>query len=196
MNDDSFVPLGPRLFNAISIFVLQALSVSLAWGLLFQLNQYLFSEISVSPLVCWIFLPAFIRMLAVMIFEWAGVFGLVLGAYITGDFSSNQHFTPLILALISGIAPFISMKFCQKSFHLPESFDGLSPHHLFIFAFAGSVVNTGLNHTFYHVSGMDYSLFMTFIPMLVGDFIGTLLMLYLAAIMIRSLRFYFQNNSK
>lgn len=195
MNDEYLGPYNYKFAHAVSIFVMQALFVSLAWALLFQLNEYIFSDITVSKLVCWVFLPAFIRMLAVMIFDWAGVFGLVLGAYITRDLTVANGLTPLMLALISGIGPYLSMKFCQKSFHLPESFDGLRPQQLFIFALAGSVMNTGLNHFYYQISGLEYSLYNTFIPMMVGDFFGTLLMLYLAALIIRTLRYYFQTKS-
>jgi hypothetical protein len=195
MNDEYVGPLSFKIANIVSIFVMQALFVSLAWSLLFQLNQFIFADISVNKLVCWIFMPAFIRMLAVMIFDWAGVFGLVFGAYITRDLSIANTLTPFMLALISGVGPYVSMRFCQKSFHLPESFDGLRPQQLIIFAFAGSVVNTGLNHFYYQFSGIAYSLEKTFIPMMVGDFVGTLLMLYFAALIIRTLRYYFQTKS-
>lgn len=193
MGDEPLATLRLRAGHYASTFIMKVLFVALSWVLLFQLNNYLFSGISVSNLVCWIFLPAFIRMLAVMIFEFAGALGLVLGAYISRDLTLAHSLTPIVLALISGIGPYLSMKLCQRSFSLPESFDGLRPQHLFIFAIAGGVVNAGLNHVYYHIAKIDYSVTNTLIPMMIGDFIGTLLMLYLAALIISALRYYFQS---
>jgi len=64
-------------------FLVQSLMVSLTWILLFYLNALIFQTLSINHLVSWIFLPACIRLLSVLIFEWAGVFGLFLGALVT-----------------------------------------------------------------------------------------------------------------
>ena len=196
MTEHLKAPLSSKIGSFTIVFITQALFVSLAWILLFQLNQFFFANIAVNKQVCWIFLPAFIRILAVMVFEWAGVFGLILGAYITRDLSATDMTTPFVLALISGLAPYLSVRLSQYSFDLPESFDGLKPQHLFIFALAGSIVNTLLNNLYYLFAGMEYSITTTFIPMMVGDFVGTLLMLYFAAIIIRSLRYYSRSLKK
>ena len=51
-----------RLFT----MVVSAIAVALLWVLLFRLNRWAFSSIDVTVFISWIFLPAAIRMLAIM----------------------------------------------------------------------------------------------------------------------------------
>ncbi len=176
------------LTSYTSLFLIQAVSVILAWVFLFYFNQSFLADFNVNPLVCWIFLPAFIRMLAVMLFDWAGVLGLMVGAFVTRDTHLIELSTPIILAIISGLGPYLSVRFCQTTLKLSASFEGLSAQHLFVFALAGSVINTGLNHAYYLYAEMACSVKTTFIPMLIGDFLGTLIMLYLAGITIKIIK--------
>lgn len=173
------------LSRTLSITVYIALT-AIAWSLLYHFNQSIFETIKVNQFITWIFLPAFIRMLAVMIFGFPGALGLMLGAFITRDISSVEWMQPLFLSLISGLAPYLSMLYCQRAFGLPTTLRGLHPQHLFVFAFAGSVTSAGLNHFYFYFSSLDCNMY-TFITMLVGDFIGTLLMLYLAALVSKSI---------
>jgi hypothetical protein len=179
--------------SEFGLVMVQLFAVALAWITLYHLNNLIFSDISINQYVTWIFLPAFIRMLAVMVFDWAGAIGLILGAIITRDPANNDMVSMFALATISGLAPFISMKACQFMFKLPYSFEGLRAHHLFTFAFAGSVTSAGLNHFHFNYFGFDCSLD-TFIPMLIGDFVGTLIMLYLAAFFLRLIRLNYQRS--
>ena len=175
-----------------AVIIIQTLSVALAWVVLYHFNQYIFDDLVINRYITWIFLPAFIRMLAVMVFEWAGVAGLILGAYITRDLHSSSVLTPLIFALISGLAPYFAMRFCQRILHLPQSFEGLKGYHLFVFAFFGSLVTVCLNHLSFNYFAMDCNLY-TFTSMLVGDFVGALMMLYSAAFMLKFLKPYMQS---
>lgn len=191
MNNDAVGIFWSKFLNQFSIFVIQTLSIAFAWVILYHFNQFIFDDLAINKYITWIFLPAFIRMLAVMVFEWSGVAGLIIGAYITRDLHTSSAVTPIIFALISGLAPYFAMRCCQYFFKLPHSFEGLKAQHLFVFAFTGSFTCVCLNHFSFNYFGMDCTFF-TFSTMLIGDFSGTLLMLYTAALSLKLLKPYMQ----
>ncbi len=62
------------------------LHVAVAAGLwigLYDLNCWAFEAFMVSPLIAWVFLPAAVRLLVVLLGGWPGALGLGLGTLIT-----------------------------------------------------------------------------------------------------------------
>lgn len=178
--------------NQFAVIALEILGIAIAWILLYQLNNLILNFFSINNYIAWIFLPAFIRIFAVIVFDWAGVIGLIIGAMITRDSASIDFWSVISLAIISGIAPLIAIKVCKFMFNLPKTFKGLSAHHLLIFTFAASVTSAGLHHFHFHYFKIDYSV-QTFIAMMIGDLIGALVMLYLASFIIRLIRAHHNN---
>jgi hypothetical protein len=163
--------------------------VALAYVLLFELNGALFSAAVVTDNVSWIFLPAAIRMLAVMLFEWTGVVGLVLGSIAV----SLIHMNPgpvdtLIQAHLSGIAPMIAYIACRRWLGLPRELGGLNAGHLFVFSVAGGLSNSVLAQSYLFLSETPGAQLIDIIPMFVGDVVGTLIVLYLAGLVVRWVR--------
>ena len=78
------------------------LVVVLLWTGLFYLNEWLFSAVSLSSVINWVFLPAAIRMLAVMALGWVGVAGLFVGALLTTDIVMHSGWHDVIV--IAGFA--------------------------------------------------------------------------------------------
>lgn len=60
--------------------MLAVLIVAVAWVIVFKLNQLLFDGTRNSRWTHWIFIPAAVRIIAVMLLGWRGAAGLVLGA--------------------------------------------------------------------------------------------------------------------
>ena len=58
--------------------VVVVLMVALSWVITYQLNILLFRNASISPMVSWIFLPAGIKIISVIVFDKLGVLGLFL----------------------------------------------------------------------------------------------------------------------
>jgi len=170
-------------FWAMISFVL---GVAALWVVLYQINSWLFSQGAVSNFVNWIFLPAAIRMLAVMMGGWTGVLGLFVGAMVTNWLSMELEFlNGLTLALLSALGPLAAVYSCTRLLSLPKDFQGLQSSQLLLFAFAGAVLNAVPHNVYFYLTGMTESVWTGLLPMLVGDVVGTAVVLYVASLSIR-----------
>lgn len=155
--------------------------VALIWVVLFEINAAVFESVSVSPLVAWVFLPAAWRVLAVLVFRWHGVAGLALGAAITNlPLWSSEPLTAAVLSLTSALAPALAVNLGVRWWRLPDTLHGLQAAHLLAFAVLSALCSATVHAVVFlwiqpHLAGWS-----VLMPMSVGDFVGTLLVLYMA----------------
>lgn len=156
---------------------LEILVIALLWVSLFKLNEWLFNATSISQHINWIFLPAALRMVSVMLLGATGSIGLVLGAIITSN-PANHAIDALILATLSGLCPYISVALCTHLFRLPQDLGGLNAKQLLGFAVAGGIFSV-IPHHLYFYSRQQVAYFLDGAgAMLIGDIAGALIMLY------------------
>lgn len=170
-------------FGAMILF---AMGITTVWVALYQLNNWFFSEIYLNSFISWIFLPAAIRMFAVMINGWAGTLGLFFGAILTN--LSQLEFEPLnalVLAGLSALGPLAAIHLCTRWLQLPVDFAGLQRSQLLVFAAAGALFNVIPHNIFFYMTGLSDDPWSGVLPMLVGDLSGTLIVLYVASFSIR-----------
>jgi hypothetical protein len=168
--------------------ILFVLGVALVWFALFELNTWLFSRIHLTGFISWIFLPAAIRMLAVMVGGWAGALGLFLGALLTNlSLLKYEPFNIVILAVLSTIGPLAAFNLCTRWLKLPRDLSGLQRSQLLVFAVAGSIFNTIPHNFYFYFTGLSHDAWSGVLPMFVGDLAGTLIVLYLASLALRLL---------
>jgi hypothetical protein len=171
---------------SIGAMALFAAGVAIAWVVLFQLNIWLFSDIHLTGFISWIFLPAAIRMLAVMIGGWSGALGLFVGAILTNlSLIELEPFNVMVLAALSALGPVIAVNLCTRWLQLPGDFSGLQRSQLLVFAVAGAVFNVFPHNLFFYTTGLSYDAWSGVLPMFVGDLAGTLIVLYVASASIR-----------
>lgn len=178
--------ISQRIIKASRRFIFEAIGVAIAWTLLFKLNMWAFKSLEVNHFVSWIFLPAFIRILSVLLFGWAGVTGLIIGAIITSNPADIGHTTPYVLALISGVGPMIAVRFCEYVLKLPPTLIGIRPSHLFIFAITGAFVNVSLNGYYFALHQLPSHPITCLSPMFIGDMLGSIIMLYVASFTLKA----------
>ena len=166
--------------------ILFVLGVALGWFALFELNTWLFSRIHLSGFISWIFLPAAIRMLAVMVGGWAGALGLFFGAILTNlSLLKYEPFNIVILAGLSTLGPLVAFNLCTRWLKLPQDLAGLQRSQLLVFAVAGAIFNTIPHNFYFYFTGLSPDAWSGVIPMFVGDLAGTLIVLYLASVALR-----------
>ena len=171
---------------ALQDVLIHGAGVAVAWFLLYHFNNWLFSSLSVSPQVSWIFLPAAIRMLAVVLFGWAGVLGLFLGALFTNQlFGEVAPVTAVTVSVLSALGPWLAFKACTHWLNLPDDLAGLKPGHLLILSAVGAFFICVPHCIFFYMSGISPDLWSDLIPMFTGDLIGTLVVLYGASWLIK-----------
>jgi hypothetical protein len=167
-------------------WVVHAAIATLLWTVLYRLNDWIFASIEVSSFVCWIFLPAAIRLLTVLVMGPAAAAGLMLGTFLTSNpiygfnFIENASFS-----VLSGAGPLIAVAVCIRMLRLPNDLAGLSPLHLLVFSLIGAVCNV-IPHTLLLLAlGKIKDPYANAIPMFVGDITGTWIVLHLSATLLR-----------
>jgi len=174
-------------FSSVAMFLF-ILGVATAWYALYKINTWLFSSIHITGFISWVFLPAAIRMLAVMVGGWAGALGLFLGAILTNvGMLKYEPLNIVLLAGLSALGPLVAVHLCTRWLRLPRDLAGLQRSQLLVFAVAGAVFNTFPHNLYFYFTGLAPDAWSGVVPMFVGDLAGTLIVLYLASLTLRPL---------
>ena len=163
-----------------------ALGVAAIWVALYKLNAILFSSIGVGHFITWIFLPAAIRMLSVMLLDWIGAAGLFIGAVITSAPVVSHNFSEAItLAGLSALGPVLAVTLCTRWLRMPSNLAGLNPRQLSLFGLIGALCNVIPHNVYFYFASRMQSPFEGLVPMFVGDLLGTVIILYVAALILK-----------
>lgn len=173
--------------DSFSGIVTQIAIVATLWVLLFNFNMIVFKFSEVIPAVNLVFLPAMLRVTAVLVCRWTGAFGLGLGAFLTmNDEQLNGPGYMLATDIAINIfAPMTSVAVGKLLMKVPDSLDGLTSHHIIMFSILGGLSN-GLFHQPLHLM-MHHrpTFFDATVTMFVGDMIGCAIMMYAMSFTIR-----------
>jgi hypothetical protein len=178
----------PPAANSVLGILASGLLVVLLWTGLFYLNEWLFSAVSLSSVINWVFLPAAIRMLAVMALGWVGVAGLFIGALLTTDIAMHSGWhDAIVIAGLSALGPFVAVRACIQWLRVSEDLSGLTPTQLVIISLAGAVCNVVPHNIYFFFTGHMPDIFSGIVPMLVGDLLGTFVILYVTSLALKLL---------
>ncbi len=186
--DDANTDAAAQKQTHVLVMAASAIAVALLWVLLFRLNRWAFSSIDVTVFISWIFLPAAIRMLAIMAFDWVGAVGLFAGALFTNQADPTISLNDgIVLAFLSSAGPLVAFWCCTRLLRLPFTLAGLTAKQLLVFATLGAVLNAVPHNIYFYLSGRMTSPIEGLVPMFLGDLIGTMVVLYAVSLALRLL---------
>ena len=176
-------PAAPRDAGSLPGAVLAAL----CYAGLFHFNTLVFDgPLRISDQVSWIFLPAAVRMLAVLLVGWAGVLGLFAGALIAlAPMLRTDLPHVLMLATLSSVTPLLAARGLQRLLPVRADLHGMTGRQLLYFGLGGAAANSLVQTAYYALRAHSLKPLGGLVPMFVGDIVGTVLMLYLLALMLR-----------
>jgi hypothetical protein len=151
------------------------------WVLLFEINGWMFGAWATSDFANWIFLPAALRLVAVLICGWRGVLGLLIGALITNWLMQVPWPQAVALSILSATGPWVAVRLATDHLKLPTDLHGLRFSHLLLFAALGAGCNGLLHQTYLLLSQPAFDVSSQFVTMVGGDLIGTLLVMAMAS---------------
>ena len=173
----------------LTTFLVGVVTTTLAYSLFYLLNGWLFHIARVSDTISWVFLPAAIRMLAVLMFGWAGVLGLFIGSMaVIWHLVIDDPAHAFILALLSSLPSMLAARFVQNAIAIGADLAGMTGRHLLSFGLAGGLVNSLVHTVYFATREGSLGPLHGFVPMFVGDTLGTLIVLYLGAVALRRVR--------
>lgn len=162
--------------------------VALLWCSVYYLNEWLFSNFIFSQgFINWVFLPAAVRLFAVLIAGWVGVFGLFFGSIATSILLSGYDPLPLhilVFATISSVAPMLALLVCTRGLKINKNLQGLSPSNLLVLCAIIALLSVFPHNLAYYYFGHTVNILGGVGPMFVGDFLGMLMVLYVVRLVL------------
>jgi len=145
-------------------------------------NELLFTKLEFAAGINWIYLPAGIRLLCTLLFAEAGAVGLLLISWLVCFlyFFPNDPVRSFAGGILASAAPYLVYLGAQKYFGLRATLTNLSPARLLHCAVAFSLASPLFHHLWFATYEHRSNLAASFLAMAIGDFFGTVIVLYSA----------------
>jgi integral membrane sensor domain MASE1 len=175
----------PKRFN-LADSTMEIVIVVVEWVTLFRLNSIFFAQFAHSERASWIFPPAALRVISVLLFGWTGAVGLSIGSFLT---LPHEHPTDLAyevaLALTSGAAPWIAIALSRRRFAIPNQLSTLRASHVIIASIATAAVNSALVNACMVMADRWHGDAEQIATIIVGDILGAAIVLALVVLLAR-----------
>ena len=163
-----------------------------AWVGAFMLNERFLPAVSHAPGIDLVFIPSGVRLLAIMIGGiWAAV-GVSLGSlFLAGsEFQTMQAGTILAIAACSGACPFLAFRASLRATGVDAGLTQLSPGLLPVISLGVALGSSLLHNVLFGLFGIQnwHGFTDHVLAMATGDFLGILLAVVLAFLILRSYR--------
>lgn len=163
------------------------------WAGFWFLNAWVFSALSYAPGISLVYFPAGLRLLLVLAFGVWGALGIALiNPLLFLDAFGDQSTTELIVnSLIAGFVPLLVTRGCQRLLGIGESLENLQPAHLPLLALAVSIATPLALNLMFVAYGLKplADLAQNVSAMVLGDFLGCMIALILARLVLMALRY-------
>lgn len=153
--------------------------VASLWTGLYWLNDWAFHFLEKTQAASWIFLPAALRLIAVLVWGVPGALGLWLGAVVTSTQVFGSWTWPvLVLSPMSALAPMLAVAIMREPLALQPDLSGLSVGDLTQLAIANATCSAALHSLVFLALNSPIADPADILVMLIADLIGTLVVLY------------------
>jgi hypothetical protein len=152
----------------------------LAFVAMLAANEWLFTRLEFVPGINWVYLPAGMRLLCVLLFGNAGAVGLLLVSWLACFFYffPDDYIRSFMGGVLATAAPVFANLVAQRVFGLQASLSNLSPARLLACIVLYSIANPLLHHIWFALHGGVDDLVNSFMVMFIGDLNGTLIVVY------------------
>lgn len=149
------------------------------------LNELLFARFEFAAGISWIYLPAGVRLLCTLVFAEAGAIGILVASWLICFFYffPNDPIRSFAGGILAALAPWLTYRVLVAG-RIGTSLAGLGPWRLLGCAVAFSIASPALHHIWFALHGQEEGLLRSFLVMASGDFVGTLIVLYTAKLVL------------
>lgn len=176
--------------NSPLMLLLITLGSALSYYVVFQLNFFLFDWLEFSNGVNWVFLPSGLRLLIILVLHTYGAVGIMVGStyinYTLG--TSDEHVFNIVTGVISGGAPLIARVISEGLLKLETNLTGLTSNGLLQLSILFAAISATTHQIWYFWIGRTQNFVASTFAMAMGDWLGTVLILSTATLMLRLLR--------
>jgi len=168
------------------LHALMAGATFVMFGAALALNELFFPFFEFSPGISWLYLPAGVRLLAILLFAEAGAVGLLFAGWAACAllFFPNDPLRVIAGGVLGSLSPYLVYLLMRQRFGLQASLANLTPARLLLCALLYSLASPLLHHLWFALVEHQTGLLPSFVAMATGDFCGTLLVLYGAKLLL------------
>jgi predicted permease len=153
-----------------------AATSGILFSLSFRLNQYFDEQFVYSAGISLLFLPAGVKLLAVLVGRLPAILGLlVVGIYLGAGIWPDKAMTSIVyFAVVSLMTYPIAAFGLMRLLHISHDLSNLRYHHIVLLSLAASVLNGVVHNWLYWSQGVTASeeLWQKSAAMAMGDFMG------------------------
>ncbi len=99
--------------------------------------------------------------------------------------STDQHLFNIVTAIISGFAPLVARQVCLELFNVDDSLANLNSKALFQLSVIFSLTSALLHQVWFYWNGATEDFIANSLVMAVGDWVGTVLVLATASLLLK-----------
>ena len=169
--------------------LLVVVATAIAYVGLVKLNDFFFFSFSFSDGVHWVFLPSGLRLAFILIFVVWGAVGVAIGSMLLCYFSQSDGnlVTSLGTGIVSGFAPLLARQVCIDFLKLGADLRNLSATILFKTSAVFAIFSALLHQLWYTWLGQTSNFIRSTLVMMMGDFLGTVIVLYASKFVLTTL---------
>lgn len=160
-------------------FALTLLGCAFVYGAFFYVNELLFKSLEFKQGVNWVFMPSGLRLALVLVFLWQGALGITLAsiAITWWTFEASMVFS-MVTGCISGFAPWLARRVALDWLKLDPDIQHLSPSKLLELSVLFAATSALLHQLWFAWNGTHAHFVQDTLVMMLGDLMGTLLVLF------------------
>lgn len=176
-------PTSPRL-SEIRINVTLVIASAALWAAFWFLNSWLFAALEYTAGIAFIYFPAGVRLVLVLVFGVWGAIGIALSTPLLfmQAFGQQSVEEVVVNSLISGFVPLLAARACQWALGIGWSLEKLRPAHLPLLSLAVSIATPLALNLMFVAYGLKpiADLPQNTAAMVLGDFLGCMIGLVVA----------------
>ncbi|CAN1497461.1 hypothetical protein MCEREM21_00413 [Burkholderiaceae bacterium] len=154
------------------------------YACLFYINDWLTQLLQAAPGVNWIYLPAGLRLFLVLIFGLPGALGIVAASTII-TFYRDFGIDPLTIigiGLISGLAPYLARYLVIRNLKIATDLGNLNIQTIFLCILIFATLSATFHQVWFEFRGFESGSLKNTLIMLIGDVLGSLLLISLVKV--------------
>jgi hypothetical protein len=160
-------------------FLMGAFISALLYSALFFLNDWVTEAVKYDLGVSWIYLPAGLRLLLILIFGLAGAIGIAAASFTISYFVVfiPDLVTCIGIGLISGFAPLLAKWLVVSNIPINNDLSNLSIQKIILCIVVYALVSAGLHQYWFELRDLESGSLNHFLVMFVGDIAGSILLI-------------------
>jgi hypothetical protein len=165
--------------SSTSLFLMGALISALLYSIIFFLNDLVTEAVKYDLGVSWIYLPAGLRLLLILIFGLAGAIGIAVASFAISYFGvfPTDLVTCIGIGLISGFAPLLAKWVVVSNIPINNDLSNLSLQKIVFCVVVYAFMSAGLHQIWFELRDLESGSLDHFLVMFVGDIAGSILLI-------------------